>query len=139
MQARDIMTADVITVSPGDTVRELARVLTDAGISGAPVVDGEGDLVGIVSEADVIGKRGDRVEDVMQRAVIAVREDTPVEEVCYIMSSNSINRVPVKSGERLVGIVTRADVVRALAQGCLPPEAVQPAATAAGEVQQGSL
>ncbi|MDQ3327396.1 MAG: CBS domain-containing protein [Chloroflexota bacterium] len=117
MQAREIMTGQVIAVSPRDTVQQLARVLTEAGISGAPVRDEAGRLLGIVSEADVISKRGAHVEDVMQRSVLTVAEDTPVEEVCYMMSCNNINRVPVMNGEALVGIITRTDVVRAMAQG----------------------
>ncbi len=117
MEAREIMTGQVIAVSPQDTVHQLARVLTEAGISGAPVRDDDGRLLGIVSEADVISKRGAHVEDVMQRSVLTVAEDTPVEEVCYMMSSNNINRVPVMRGEDIVGIITRADVVRAYAQG----------------------
>ena len=117
MEAREIMTGQVIAVSPQDTVHQLARVLTEAGISGAPVRDDEGRLLGIVSEADVISKRGAHVKDVMRRSVLTVAEDTPVEEVCYMMSSNNINRVPVMRGEDVVGIITRADVVRAFAQG----------------------
>ena len=117
MEAREIMTGQVIAVSPQDTVHQLARVLTEGGISGAPVRDDEGRLLGIVSEADVISKRGAHVKDVMRRSVLTVAEDTPVEEVCYMMSSNNINRVPVMRGDVVVGIITRADVVRAFAQG----------------------
>ncbi len=122
MQARDIMTPNLITVSPTDTVQRLAQVLTEAGISGAPVVDDTGEIVGIVSEADVISKRGSRVEEVMHRSVVTVPEDTLVGEVCSTMTRNNINRVPVLSGDRLVGIVTRADIVRAIALGDLQRE-----------------
>ncbi len=125
MQAREIMTANVITVLPDDTVQQLARVLTDAGISGAPVVDQAGSLVGIVSEADVISKRGGRVQDVMQRSVITVGEDSSVEHVCEVMSDRNINRVPVTSAGQVVGIITRTDVVRAIAHGCLEAETLQ--------------
>ena len=117
MQASDIMTTAVIAVSPEDTVQQLARVLTDGGISGAPVL-GEGDeLVGIVTEADVISKHGSHVRDVMQRSVITIREDASVEEVSHTMSSRNINRLPVVRESRVVGIITRADVVRAIARG----------------------
>lgn len=129
MQAREIMTSSVITVLPEDTVQQLARVLTDAGISGAPVVDQAGSLVGIVSEADVISKRGGHVQDVMQRSVITVGEDSSVEHVCETMSARNINRVPVMAEGRVVGIITRTDVVRAIAHGCLEAETLQ-AATA---------
>lgn len=129
MQARDIMTRNVITVLPEDTVQQLARVLTDAGISGAPVLDHDGNLVGIVSEADVISKRGGRITDVMHRDVVTVHEDTSVEQVCETMTRYNINRIPVMGDRGMVGIITRNDVVRAIAHGCLEAETLQATAT----------
>lgn len=122
MQARDIMTRSIIAVSAEDTVQQLARVLTEGGVSGAPVVDADGELVGIVSEADVISKRGSRVRDVMQCTVITVTEDASVSDVCCTLSHNNINRVPVVQDGSVIGIITRADVVRAIAQGSLQPD-----------------
>ncbi len=123
MQAKDIMTRRVITVSPDDTMQQLARVLTEGGISGAPVVGDSGEMIGIVSEADVISKRGARVGDVMHRKVISVTEDTSAEEVCCLMSRNRINRIPVvDASNTLVGIITRSDIIRAIAQGSITPE-----------------
>lgn len=136
MLARDIMTTGVITVTPDHTMQELARVLTDAGISGAPVLT-EGALAGIVSEADVISKRGASVGEVMHRSVITVSEDTPVEEVCSIMARNNINRVPVMSGPEVRGIITRTDVVRAIAHGSLEASTVQPDVPAGAAAQAG--
>ncbi len=117
MLARDIMTTPVVTVTADMSIRDLAKILTEKGISGAPVVDNSGRVVGIVSEADVIAKNGFTVADVMQNQVISASEDTPVEVICSLMTNNKINRVPVLSGDRLVGIVTRADIVRAIAKG----------------------
>ncbi|ACZ42718.1 CBS domain containing membrane protein [Thermobaculum terrenum ATCC BAA-798] len=117
MLARDIMTTPVVTVTADMSIRDLAKILTEKGISGAPVVDDSGRVVGIVSEADVIAKNGFTVADVMQSQVISASEDTPVEVICSLMTNNKINRVPVLSGDRLVGIVTRADIVRAIAKG----------------------
>ena len=117
MRAREVMTKEVVTVSPSDTLQQLARVLTDAGISGAPVVSETGEIVGMVSEADVIGKRGTTVQELMHRSVISVREDASVETVCALMAQNGINRVPVISDGKIVGIITRADVVQAIARG----------------------
>jgi len=119
MYAREIMTREVITVSPDDTVRQLARVLTEGGISGAPVLDADRNVVGIVSEADVVSKRGSLVKDVMGRRVVAVEEDDTVEKVCCVLSDHSINRAPVLRNGELVGIITRTDVVRAIAAGSL--------------------
>ena len=122
MLAREIMTVRVITVHPEDTVQQLARALTEGGVSGAPVMDPDHNLVGIVSEADVISKRGPRVDDVMQRHVITVEDTLPVEEVCRVLSENNINRVPVLRDGEMVGIITRTDIVRAIATGCLQPD-----------------
>ena len=78
MLARDIMTTPVVTVTADMSIRDLAKILTEKGISGAPVVDDSGRVVGIVSEADVIAKNGFTVADVMQSQVISASEDTPV-------------------------------------------------------------
>ncbi|MDQ3856218.1 MAG: CBS domain-containing protein [Chloroflexota bacterium] len=126
MLARDVMTREVISVHPDDTVQQLTRVLTEAGISGAPVLDSEGKLVGIISEADVISKRGHRVEDVMQRHVISVPPDLSVSDVSCVLCHNRVNRVPVLEDGELVGIITRADIVRAIAVGSLQPDLTVP-------------
>lgn len=117
MTAKDIMTTEVVTVSPDTPVEELAKLLSEHKISGVPVVDAEGNVVGIATEADIIakGKEG-KVEDIMTREVVSVTEDTPVEEIARILSDKGIKRVPVLREGKLVGIVSRADIVRAFAQ-----------------------
>lgn len=131
MLAKDIMTQKVITASPTDSVQQLARMLTEAGISGAPVINGDGELVGIVSEADVISKRGPRVQDVMHRSVITVTVDTSAEEACCLMAKNRINRIPVMDDGKLAGIITRNNIIRAIASGNISPDLkiVEPLAT----------
>ncbi|MCZ6625427.1 MAG: CBS domain-containing protein [Deltaproteobacteria bacterium] len=74
MVAKDIMTKDVITVSPLTTVKTLAKILAQAQISGAPVIDKKGRVLGIVPEADIIGKRGRQVKSIMTKKVISVCE-----------------------------------------------------------------
>ncbi len=111
----EIMTRDVLVASPDMLVEDVAKLLAFHNISGMPVEDGVGELVGIVSEADVIGKLGVIVDDVMSTEIISVTEDTPIEEVAKIMTDLRIRRVPVLAGGNLVGIVSRADIVRALA------------------------
>jgi CBS domain-containing protein len=112
MLARDIMTPDVITITPQATVQDAARQLSDYHISGMPVIDGSHHVIGIVTEADIIGKAGNTVEKIMARRVISVQEDAPVDQVAQILTSNRIKRVPVMAGDRLRGVVSRADIVR---------------------------
>jgi CBS domain-containing protein len=117
MLAKDIMTKEVTTVKPNITPRELARILTKHSISGAPVVDKRGKVTGIVSDGDILTKRGKRVSSLMSKQIISVAEDASVEEIANLMIAHKINRVPVLRGEKLIGIVTRADIVRAIAMG----------------------
>ena len=74
MQARDIMTPQVITISPNASIQDAARMLSDHRISGMPVVDGEQRVIGIVSEIDIINKPGPTVERVMSRRIVSVPE-----------------------------------------------------------------
>lgn len=121
MQARDIMTHEVITIGPEASVQDCARLLADYNISGVPVLDGEGRMVGIVTEADIIGKEGDAVRDIMTRRVVTAREDTPVDEIAQILTSNRFKRLPIRRDERVVGIVSRADIVRMIASRWVCP------------------
>lgn len=146
MLARDIMTRDVITVHPDDDVEKAARLLLEHHISGLPVVDGAGKLVGIVSEADLVlqekGVRGPlytvfmggilylenprrfdeefrravarKIGDLMSKKLYTVSPDDPVTKVAAIMVDKGVNRVPVVDREqRLVGIISRHDIIRA--------------------------
>ena len=117
MTAKDIMTREVVTVTPETPVEELAKILAERNISGVPVVDEAGNVVGIATEADIItkGKEG-KVANIMTREVVSVCEDTPVEEIARILTERGIKRVPVLREGKLVGIVSRADIVRAMAQ-----------------------
>ncbi len=117
MLANDIMTKKVITVSPTASVKDLAKTLTKNKISGTPVADKNGKLLGIVSRTDVVGKRGEKVKDIMSKHIISVNEEIPVEEIANLFTTHKINRVPVLRGKKLVGIVSRADIVRAIAMG----------------------
>lgn len=117
MVARDIMTKEVITVKPGAPVKDLAKLLHKHKISGAPVVDTKGRIVGIVSEADILAKRGREVKTIMSKTVISVSEETPVEEIATLMTHHKVKRLPVLRGEKIVGVVSRADIVSAIARG----------------------
>jgi CBS domain-containing protein len=146
MRAKDVMTTDVITVDPDTTVQALAALLAERGISGAPVVDSSGRLVGIVSEGDLLHRteigtarrhrerrrswwldhfasdlareyiksHGPTVKDLMTPDVVTVTEDTDLGEVATLLEAKRIKRVPVMRDGRVVGIISRANLVRAL-------------------------
>jgi CBS domain-containing protein len=117
MNAKEIMTRDIITVSPSMKVKDLAMTLIKNQISGAPVAGKDGRILGVVSEADIIGKKGKDVRAIMSKKVISVSEDATVEEVAQLMTTHAIKRLPVMNGAAIVGIVSRADIVSAIAQG----------------------
>lgn len=146
MQAKDIMTTDVVTVAPEATVEEVAKVITDRGVSGAPVVDSHGKLVGIVTEGDIIARCKKlhipthfqllggviylestkklekdlqkmvavQVKDLMTTEVFTVGPEASVEDIATIMTEERVNRIPVVEHGKLVGIISRADIVRTL-------------------------
>ncbi len=117
MLANDIMNKKVITLSPTASVKDLEKTLTKNKIIGTPVADKNGKLLGIVSRTDVVAKRGEKVKDIMSKDIISVNEEIPVEEIANLFTTHKINRVPVLRGKKLVGIVSRADLVRAIAMG----------------------
>ncbi len=119
MIARDIMTRHVYTTTPETTIREATHVLAERHISGMPVVDPAGTIIGMLTEADIISKQGERVEDIMSREIISVSVETPVGEIAQLLSQKKIKRVPVLTDGRLVGLVSRADIVAAVADGHL--------------------
>lgn len=146
MQAKDLMTTDVVVVDPEMSTREVAQTLLKHTISAVPVVDATGSVVGMVSEGDLIGRdeaardarrdwwlallaegqnlnkkfleslnpREEKAKDVMVAPVVTVAEDTDAAEIARLLSSYRIKRVPVVRDGRIVGIVSRADLLRAL-------------------------
>jgi len=146
MRAMDVMTTDVITVDPNTTIQGLATLLAERGISGAPVVDQSGRLVGIVSEGDLLHRaeigtarrhrvrrrswwldhyaadsareyvkdHGRTVRDIMTHDVATVMEDTDLAEVAALLEAKRIKRVPVMRDGKVVGIISRANIVRAV-------------------------
>ena len=116
MKVGEIMTPNVISVSEDATSREVAQVLDRHRISGLPVCDDAGHMVGLISEFDLIAKpNAHTAGEAMTRDVISVMEDTSVDEVRYLLVHRRIKRVPVLRGQKLVGIVSRADLVREIA------------------------
>jgi CBS-domain-containing membrane protein len=144
MKARDVMVFPVITVKPSSSVKEVATTLLERRISAVPVVDDQGKLVGIISEGDLmhrseagterqrswwlLGWTGDetlaaeyvkaharKVADVMTRIVITATPETPLRDIAALLERNSIKRVPIVKDGQLVGIVSRANLIQAVA------------------------
>ena len=139
MKAGEVMTTGAATVRPDASLAEAARILIDHRISGLPVVNASGKLVGIVTEHDFLRKENGprarwldvlltegagqiaardlhdrRVEDVMSRSPVSVGVETPVEELLELMQRHRVKRIPIVSNEKVVGIVSRADLLLAL-------------------------
>ena len=116
-RARDVMTTQVETLSPQTTVKGAIRTLVAKGISGAPVVGADGALVGIVSEYQLLeviydpDTKGMLVEDVMTKSVFSVDESAFLPEVASLFIVHRIRRVPVLENGRLVGLITRRDLL----------------------------
>lgn len=111
---RSIMAAEVVTIAPSATAVELAELLAFHRISGVPVVE-EGRLVGVATETDLIARSGATVGELMSAEVISVGEDSTIADAAALLASRRVHRLPVVRGERLVGLVSSADVVRWLA------------------------
>ncbi|HET9018941.1 MAG TPA: CBS domain-containing protein [Acetobacteraceae bacterium] len=144
MKAADVMTRDVVTVHPETPVPDLVKLLLARGISGAPVVDKDGVLVGMVTEGDLVRRaelgtekrrggwaafftgtavlareyvqsHGVQVNDIMTQGAAAVAPETPLAEVADTMEQRRVRRVPVVENGRVVGVVSRANLLRAWA------------------------
>ena len=109
---REIMTTTVVSVSPGESVDEAARLLTFHGLSGLPVCDNN-HVVGVISEADLIGKTGATVGEVMTSPAVTVDESTGLQAAAELLTQRRIRRLPVIDARgSLVGVVSRRDVLR---------------------------
>ncbi len=115
LYARDIMTTDVRTVEGSTSVESAARIMFEQSISGIPVVDENERIIGVVSEFDVLAKGGDSVSDIMTRSVITVGEDTDPETIARMLIEQHIRRLPVVRDGKVVGIISRSDLVRLFA------------------------
>lgn len=116
--ARDIMSFPVKTIAPALTMKEAGQVLVRCGHSGIPVVDGQ-QIVGIISRRDIEKAQRKRlghapVKGFMQRNVVSVAPDTTIRDLQRLMIEHDIGRLPVVEGDRLIGIISRSDVLRLL-------------------------
>lgn len=108
----DVMVRNVLVVHAGDTVDDAVRLIVDSRITGVPVVDDQHHILGIVAESDVLGKRGQTVDEVMTADVLTTTEDSTLDSAAETMLTRRIRRLPVVRDGRLVGILTRADLLR---------------------------
>lgn len=108
----DVMVRNVLAVHSGDSVDDAVRLIVDSRITGVPVVDEHNHILGIVAESDVLGKRGQTVDEVMTTDVITTTEERTLDSAAEVMLTRRIRRLPVVREGRLVGILTRADLLR---------------------------
>lgn len=149
MLAQDLMTTTLVTVAADTPLAAIAQLFADRGISGVPVVDEEGRLLGLVTEGDLLRRlaagadqpapwlykalaskaaraglyaktHGRHASDVMTTKLATVTETTPIEAVAKLIEDRRLRRVPVLRDDRLVGLISRADLIRAL---LVPPSA----------------
>lgn len=121
MKVAEVMTTRVITVTEKQTKQQAARLLSEYRISGLPVVNEDNAVVGVVTEYDIISKQGRTVGEIMTRGVISVTPDTDLDDVGHMLVHERIKRLPVLDQGRLVGIVSRADLVREVARSWICP------------------
>jgi CBS domain-containing protein len=143
--AKDIMTIGVVTISPDAAIQDAINLLLDRHISGVPVIDHDGKLCGMLTEGDLMRRverlggqsarqrsgatspeagarafaksHGRRVRDVMTKDVVTVDDTEPVDRIAFLLESRGIKRVPVLHDGKMVGIISRANLLRALASG----------------------
>jgi CBS domain-containing protein len=144
MRASDVMVRDLVTVRPDADLAEAVKLLAKRDVSALPVIDGENNLVGILSEADLIHRveigtekhrpwwleavtgaatlaaefakeHGEKVGEIMTPEVVSVAEDTPLSEIALLLERKRIKRVPVLRNGKLVGVVSRSNLIQALA------------------------
>ena len=120
LTARDIMTTSVQTVAARMPIREFALLLATQHLNGTPVLSDDGAVIGMATEADLLAKSGATVGEIMTRRPISVEEKTPVAEVAQLLGCRRIRQAPVMRGGRLVGMVSRRDIVRAIARASRP-------------------
>lgn len=125
MQASDVMSDRVLSVSAKASVREAAELLVNCQVSAMPVVDDAGIMIGVVSEADLMGdaedyveategKRSRTVADVMTKDVVTASKETPLSQMASLMKARNIKRVPILDNGMVVGIASRVDILRGL-------------------------
>ena len=144
MKAMDVISRDVVTCRPGDEIAEVVKLLAERDVSALPVVDDSGMVVGVISEADLMRREeidtekhrpwwleavtpgitlakefarehGRKVDEIMSDTVVSASEDTSLAEIATLLEKHRIKRVPILRDGKLVGIVSRSNLIQALA------------------------
>jgi CBS domain-containing protein len=108
---KEVMTRNVISFREDTPIEEITLTLSSKRITGAPVLAAEGHVVGIVSETDIFSKKGKVARDIMSQRVISVSEETGIDEAARLLIGERIRRVPVVKGGKMVGLLSRSDVL----------------------------
>ena len=127
LHASDVMINDVLTVAESALLKDVARLFVERKITGAPVVNADNQLVGVISETDIIRKTNNigawsptTAGQVMTKPAVTVAPDDPLQRVCEMMYNRRIHRVVVAEGPQIKGILTTMDILRAIATHLVP-------------------
>ena len=141
LQAKDIMTRNVVCLKKNIPVVDAIRLMSKNNITGIPVVEDDMTLVGILSEQDVLrlfhtydDEKDRTVNDFMTQPAIHFEEEEPLLDVCYCLRDNSIRRVPVTSNGKVVGVISRSDMLKCILQ--LWDEDALPATSVPNNIEQ---
>jgi CBS domain-containing protein len=122
LSASDVMIKDVLTVSESTPLKEVAKLFGEKRITGAPVVNAEGELLGVISETDLIRKSSSvgawspsTAGQIMTKPAVTVAPDDPLQKVCELMYERRIHRVVVAEAQKICGIISTMDILRAFA------------------------
>jgi CBS domain-containing protein len=122
LSASDVMIKDVITISESTPLKEVAKMFGEQRITGAPVVNAHGELVGVISETDIIRKTNSigawspsTAGQIMTKPAVTVLPNDSLQRVCELMYNRRIHRVVVAEGSKIAGILTTMDILRAIA------------------------
>jgi len=125
IEAKDIMTKSVVCVTKDIPVVDAIKLMSKNNITGIPVVEDDMILVGILSEQDVLrlfhtyeDEKDRTVHDFMTQPAVHFEENEPLLDVCYCLRDNSIRRVPVTSNGKVVGVISRSDILKCILQLC---------------------